>query len=145
MCCPARPFTSDDSQGRTIQYLSCAYLSLFMSVVVVLLACLWAPLKMPSASSVCLPGSKSPANPELTGKKEKPQKQPLFHDDTLPSFFRRLAWSPDGEIQLQRQLLAVRLSGAACLALRIAALPCQSCPLYLCVHVLEALSFLHCA
>lgn len=22
---------------------------------------------------------------------------PLFHDESLPSFFRRLAWSPDGE------------------------------------------------
>jgi hypothetical protein len=24
----------------------------------------------------------------------------LFHDETLPSFFRRLAWSPDGSFLL---------------------------------------------
>ena len=41
-------------------------------------------------------GTQAAPNPELSASKEKPQKQALFHDDTLPSFFRRLAWSPDG-------------------------------------------------
>ena len=36
-------------------------------------------------------------NPEQSTSKDKPQKQALFHDDALPSFFRRLAWSPDGD------------------------------------------------
>lgn len=27
-------------------------------------------------------------------------KNHLFHDETLPSFFRRLAWSPDGSFLL---------------------------------------------
>ncbi|XAR73191.1 hypothetical protein NMG60_11007084 [Bertholletia excelsa] len=31
-----------------------------------------------------------------TEDESKPAKNHLFHDETLPSFFRRLAWSPDG-------------------------------------------------
>lgn len=42
-------------------------------------------------------GNQESASTDVAGAKEKPQKQALFHDDTLPSFFRRLAWSPDGD------------------------------------------------
>ncbi|XP_059432786.1 chromatin assembly factor 1 subunit FAS2 isoform X2 [Corylus avellana] len=35
-----------------------------------------------------------------TGDDSKSVKSHLFHDETLPSFFRRLAWSPDGSFLL---------------------------------------------
>ncbi|XP_043719312.1 chromatin assembly factor 1 subunit FAS2 isoform X1 [Telopea speciosissima] len=34
------------------------------------------------------------------GDENKTSKHSLFHDETLPSFFRRLAWSPDGSFLL---------------------------------------------
>ena len=37
------------------------------------------------------PNAPAPAAPG-----DKPPRQPLFHDDTMPSFFRRPAWSPCG-------------------------------------------------
>lgn len=33
---------------------------------------------------------------DAPAKPAKPSKHYLFHDENLPSFFRRLSWSPDG-------------------------------------------------
>ncbi|KAF8018945.1 hypothetical protein BT93_H3742 [Corymbia citriodora subsp. variegata] len=41
----------------------------------------------------------SKAEPQLPDD-SKPVKSHLFHDETLPSFFRRLAWAPDGSFLL---------------------------------------------
>ncbi|KAJ3681451.1 hypothetical protein LUZ60_015940 [Juncus effusus] len=38
--------------------------------------------------------------PPITDDSNKGAKTHLFHDETLPSFFRRLAWSPDGSFLL---------------------------------------------
>ena len=50
---------------------------------------------LPSSSAAC------EDDPATTPPKEKKQKverqtQSLFHDENMPSFFRRLSWSPDG-------------------------------------------------
>eukprot|EP00959_Pyramimonas_sp_CCMP1952_P418286 8762912-Pyramimonas_sp.AAC.2 len=42
------------------------------------------------------PGNPADAETPSTQLAAKAAKHCLFHDDTIPSFFRRLAWSPDG-------------------------------------------------
>jgi hypothetical protein len=52
-----------------------------------------------TAAAAAADGDIAPATPATeaaTAPPQKATKQSLFHDDTVSSFFRRLAWSPDG-------------------------------------------------
>ncbi|XP_072965273.1 chromatin assembly factor 1 subunit FAS2 homolog isoform X2 [Typha angustifolia] len=48
---------------------------------------------------------------KLDDSKPTPPKTHLFHDETLPSFFRRLSWSPDGSFLLVPSGICKHLSG----------------------------------
>ncbi|KAI3764479.1 hypothetical protein L2E82_14488 [Cichorium intybus] len=77
----------------------------------------WDPLNK-YAASVCSDRTcriyvKKPQN--KTKGSEKSAKHHLFHDETLPSFFRRLSWSPDGSFLLVPAVLSLgTLSRGGC-------------------------------
>ncbi|KAK9111331.1 hypothetical protein Scep_018850 [Stephania cephalantha] len=57
---------------------------------------------------------------ELSASDSKiaPTKSYLFHDETLPSFFRRLAWSPDGSFLLAPAAIYLPAAGKPVIAVR---------------------------
>jgi len=57
--------------------------------------------------------AKAPAAPATPGAEAAPPRAPLFHDENMPSFFRRLSWSPDGSfLALPAGLEAPAAAGA---------------------------------
>ena len=88
-------------EGRHLQFL----FTLIILVLITFRCCRIFSIQtkncLHTISKMVLPSSNSsvPVNNGVTEKeKEKPKQTRIFHDDTMRSFFRRLSFSPDGQL-----------------------------------------------